>query len=89
MTITFKKKKKEKKNIEWHSYRLFYVLPQVTRVHPVFLAVRVFLEHLVWLTKLKDSQECLVCLDGLAHQAILDPKVKVESLDSPGLLDQG
>lgn len=62
---------------------------EVTRVCQVFLVVRVFLELLVWLTKLKDSRECLGFLDDLAHQVFLDPKVKQESPDSLARLDQG
>lgn len=73
----------------WHSYILSYVCPQATRVCQVFLVVRVFLELLVCLTKLKDSRECPGFLDDLARQAFPEPKVKLESPDSLARLDQG
>lgn len=62
---------------------------EVTRACQVCLVVRVCLDFLVWLTKLKDSRDSQGFLDDQELQAFLGQKVKQESWDSPARLDQG
>lgn len=63
--------------------------PEVTRVCQVHLVVRVCLDFLVSLSRVKDSQDSLGSPGNQDLQASLDRREKVESMDSLACLDQG
>lgn len=62
---------------------------EVTRVCQVCLVVRVCLDFLVTLSRVKDSQDSLGSLGNQELQASPDQREKLESWDSPACLDQG
>lgn len=61
----------------------------MTRVCQVRLVVRVFLDFLVLLTRVKDSQDSLGFQGDQDLQASPDPRENLESWDSLEHLDQG
>lgn len=63
--------------------------PEVTKVCQAYLVVRVCLDFLVSLSRVKDSQDSLDTLGNQEVQAIPDRRENLESWDSPARLDQG